>query len=333
MTDPLDALAAPIVPIAPAPAFAIELRRRLERELSRQAGAGQEEHVEQEKEESMPDALLHNQVSRNGTRHGDVSYVTLALPDAAAGRRFYSGVLGWSFGPGAVETQGNQAAEVVPQVGLWPGSAWREGIHAGAILSWRVDDLTTAVERVRRAGGTATDPEQLPYGLQSECTDGNGLRFWLHELPPPVGAAGRNGEHEGDVSYVVLRVADLDRGSTTLRRRARLVVLARHHRRARRGSLADDRDEQGITRGDPLLPRRRHRPFRRAGAGGRRPGGPGRFAALRTRIALRGRPGGRVLPPPVLTTSSAPWNPAGAEKNELSATTLEPPCARTYRVE
>ena len=211
MTDPLDALAAPIVPIAPAPTFAAELRSRLERELSRRAGADQAEHVEQEKKESMPDALLHNQVSRNGTRHGDVSYVTLALPDAAAGRRFYSGVLGWSFGTGAVETQGNQAADVVPQVGLWPGSAWREGIHAGAILSWRVDDLATAVERVRRAGGTATDPEPLPYGLQSECTDGNGLRFWLHELPPPVGAAGRNGEHEGDLSYVVLRVADLDR--------------------------------------------------------------------------------------------------------------------------
>ena len=159
----------------------------------------------------MADALLRNQVPRNGSRHGDVSYVTLALPDAAKGRRFYGRVLGWTFGTGAVETEGNQVADVVPQVGLWPGSAWGEGTHPGAILSWRVDDLATAVGRVRRAGGSATDLEQLPYGLQSDCTDGNGLRFSLHELPPPVGAAGRNGEREGDVSYVVLRVADLDR--------------------------------------------------------------------------------------------------------------------------
>jgi uncharacterized protein len=211
MSDPLDALAIPIVPIAPAPRFAAELRRRIERELARRAGGDDGEHPVTEQEESMADALLRNQVSRNGARHGDVSYVTLALPDAAKGRRFYRRVLGWTFGTGAVETEGNQVAEVVPQVGLWPGSARGGGIHPGAILSWRVDDLATAVDRVRRAGGSATDPEQLPYGLQSDCTDGNGLRFWLHELPPPMGAAGSNGEREGDVSYVVLRVGDLDR--------------------------------------------------------------------------------------------------------------------------
>ncbi len=206
MTDPLDVLAAPIVPVAPDPAFAVRLRRRLERELALQVRA---DHGEQE-EESMPDVLLRNQVSRNGTRHGDVSYVTLALTDAAAGRRFYGRVLGWGFGTGAVESEGNQVAEVVPQVGLWPGSAWREGVHAGAILSWRVDDIEVAVDRVRAAGASATDPEELPYGLQSECTDGNGLRFWLHELPLPGEAAPPNGEQEGDVSYVVIRVADLD---------------------------------------------------------------------------------------------------------------------------
>jgi uncharacterized protein len=205
VTDPLDALRSPVVPVAPDPTFAALLRRRLERQLAHREGTDAVE------EEFMSDALLRDRVSRNGTRHGDVSYVTLALPDAAAGRRFYGRVLGWTFGTGALESEGNQAAEVVPQVGLWPGSAWREGITTGAILSWRVDDIAAAVDTVRAAGGTASDPELLPYGLQSECTDGSGLSFWLHELPPAGAPAGRNGEREGDVSYVVLRVADLDR--------------------------------------------------------------------------------------------------------------------------
>ncbi len=204
MTDPLDSLRAPIVPTAPDPAFAARLRRRIERELAPREEAHEEE-------EPVTDAHLRSRTSRNGTRHGDVSYVTLALPDAAAGRRFYGRVLGWTFGTGLLESEGNQAADVVPQVGLWPGSAWRRGIRAGAILSWRVDDIATAVARVRAAGGSATDADLLPYGRQSECTDGNGLHFWLHELPPPGEPAGPNGAHEGDISYVVLRAADLDR--------------------------------------------------------------------------------------------------------------------------
>ncbi len=159
----------------------------------------------------MTDVLLREGVSRNGTRHGDVSYLTLALPDAAAARRFYGHVLGWTFGAGRLESEGNQVDEVVPQVGLWPRSAWREGVTSGVIPSWRVDDIATAVDAVRAAGGTASDPEQLPYGLQSECSDGQGLRFWLHQLPSPGEPAPANGEQHGDVSYVVLRVAELDR--------------------------------------------------------------------------------------------------------------------------
>ena len=211
MSDPLDALRTPIVPIAPDATFALALRHRLEREVALRSAAQQEEQEEQQEEATMRDAPLRNRVSRNGTRHGDVSYVTLALPDAYAGRRFYGHVLGWSFETGSLEGGANRPAEVIPEVGLWPGSAWQEGVGPGAILSWRVDDLATAVAQVRATGGSATDPEQLPYGLQSECTDGNGLAFWLHELAPPGEAAASNGEREGDVSYVVMRVADLDR--------------------------------------------------------------------------------------------------------------------------
>jgi uncharacterized protein len=128
------------------------------------------------------EGLLRERLSRNGSRPGDVSYITLALPDAGRGRRFYRAVLGWTFDAGQLEAEGNQVDQVIPQVGLWPASAWRDGVTPGAILSWRVDDIDGAVDTVRASGGSATDPERLPYGLQSECTDGQGLGFWLHEL-------------------------------------------------------------------------------------------------------------------------------------------------------
>jgi predicted enzyme related to lactoylglutathione lyase len=191
--------------MAPDPAFAARLRSRLERAITPQ----QSEPLTKESE--MPEILQRDRLARNGARHGDVSYITLALPDAAAGRRFYGTVLNWSFGAGRVDPEPTQVDHVIPQVGLWAGPAWRSGVTPGALLSWRVDDLAAAVEVVRAEGGTASDPEQLPYGLQSDCTDGNGLHFWLHQLPSPGEPAGPNGESHGDISYVVLQVADLSR--------------------------------------------------------------------------------------------------------------------------
>ena len=46
---------------------------------------------------------------------------------------------------------------------------------------WTVPDVPRAVEAVRRNGGTATDPEQQPYGVSSECVDDQGMRFYLGE--------------------------------------------------------------------------------------------------------------------------------------------------------
>jgi predicted enzyme related to lactoylglutathione lyase len=205
VADPLDALRSPLVPMAPDAAFVARLRSRLERAVRYQP-------YEQPTEESeMSEILLRDRLARNGTRHGDVSYVTLAVPDAAAGRSFYGTVLNWTFGAGRVDPQPTQVDRVIPQVGLWAGASWRPGVTSGALLSWRVDDLAAAVEALRTEGGTASEPEQLPYGLQSDCTDGNGLHFWLHQLPSPGEPAGPNGEGPGDISYVVLRVADLSR--------------------------------------------------------------------------------------------------------------------------
>ena len=205
MSDPLDALRIPVVPMAPDPAFAARLRRRIELALT-------DRSEEPPEEENMTAALARDRLARNGTRHGDVSYITLALPDGPAGRGFYGTVLGWAFEAGPDGAEGNHVGSVIPQIGLWPGVAWRPGVRAGAILGWRVDDISAAAAAVQAQGGTASAPVQQPYGLESECTDGAGLRFWLHQLPGSGEPVGANGGQQGDVSYVVLRVADLSRG-------------------------------------------------------------------------------------------------------------------------
>ncbi|MDP9453466.1 MAG: glyoxalase, partial [Actinomycetota bacterium] len=42
--------------------------------------------------------------------------------------------------------------------------------------------VATAVEAVRAAGGTATDPERMPYGITADCTDDQGGAFHLGQL-------------------------------------------------------------------------------------------------------------------------------------------------------
>ena len=46
-------------------------------------------------------------------------------------------------------------------------------------LSYRVDDIAAAVERVRAAGGRAGEPERKPYGLLADCEDNQGATFRL----------------------------------------------------------------------------------------------------------------------------------------------------------
>lgn len=110
------------------------------------------------------------------SRHGDIAYFTFEVVDSAAARAFYGSVLGWEFRPGRI-ADGWQVPDVVPMTGLAGGNA-----RATGIPMWLVDDIESAVDRVRAAGGTATDPEQQPYGITATCTDDQGTRFNLGQL-------------------------------------------------------------------------------------------------------------------------------------------------------
>ncbi|HYT09692.1 MAG TPA: VOC family protein [Mycobacteriales bacterium] len=109
----------------------------------------------------------------NGARPGDLSYVTLEVVDSARARAFLGAVLGWTFTGGQIE-DGWGVERIVPMTGLSGGHA-----EATGVPMWRVDDVAAAVERVRAAGGTATDPQRKPYGTTVDCTDDQGTRFYL----------------------------------------------------------------------------------------------------------------------------------------------------------
>ncbi len=67
----------------------------------------------------------------------------------------------------------------VPKTGMSGGHERRVNVPV-----YRVDDAAAAVQRVREAGGTATDPVRQPYGLMADCTDDQGTVFYLGEFGP-----------------------------------------------------------------------------------------------------------------------------------------------------
>ncbi|MGI5415264.1 VOC family protein [Actinomadura luteofluorescens] len=109
--------------------------------------------------------------------HGEISYLTIGVPDIARARSFYGEVLNWEFAPG--HTPGGWSVrlggtEVRPMTGMYGGAD-----RPAVIPMYTVDDIEPAVARVREAGGTATAPARQPYGITSECTDDQGSRFYL----------------------------------------------------------------------------------------------------------------------------------------------------------
>jgi uncharacterized glyoxalase superfamily protein PhnB len=106
-------------------------------------------------------------------RQGDVANVTMVARDAHRAEEFYRAVLQVPFSsghPGAWRTE-----ETSPPLGIRSA----EGAEPEVQLSYRVDDIAAAVERVRAAGGHARQPERRPHGLLAECVDDQGATFRL----------------------------------------------------------------------------------------------------------------------------------------------------------
>jgi predicted enzyme related to lactoylglutathione lyase len=117
--------------------------------------------------------LLRRPPHATRLRQGDVANVTMTAPDARRAKDFYEAVLRVPFSP----SHGGawRADQVTPALGIWPS----QGAEPEVQLSYRVDDIATAVERVRAAGGHADEPVRRPFGFLAECTDNQGTTFRL----------------------------------------------------------------------------------------------------------------------------------------------------------
>ena len=117
--------------------------------------------------------LLRRPPQATRLRQGDVANVTMLAPDAHRTKEFYRAVLQVPFSsghPGAWRTD-----QTSPPLGIMSS----RGAQPEVQLSYRVDDIAAAVERVRAAGGRADEPELKPYGLLAECVDDQGATFRL----------------------------------------------------------------------------------------------------------------------------------------------------------
>jgi hypothetical protein len=76
--------------------------------------------------------------------------------------------------------------ETTPPLSILPS----QGAGSEVQLSYRVDDIAAAVERVRAAGGSADDPVRRLFGLLADCTDDQGATFRLWQPADRPGASG-----------------------------------------------------------------------------------------------------------------------------------------------
>ena len=117
--------------------------------------------------------LLRPPPNATRLRQGDVANVTIMARDAHRSMEFYETVLQVPFAsghPGAWRTD-----QTAPPLAILPSQDAEPGVH----LSYRVDDIAAAVERVRAAGGHAAAPVRRPFGLLAECADDQGTAFRL----------------------------------------------------------------------------------------------------------------------------------------------------------
>ena len=117
--------------------------------------------------------LLRPPARATRLRQGDVANVTMVAPDGQRAKEFYEAVLQVPFSPGHPGAW--RTGETSPPLGILTSP----GAEPAVQLSFRVDDIAAAVERVRAAGGRADEPERRPYGRHAECVDDQGVTFRL----------------------------------------------------------------------------------------------------------------------------------------------------------
>jgi uncharacterized glyoxalase superfamily protein PhnB len=117
--------------------------------------------------------LLRPPARATRLRQGDVANVTMTARDTNQAKEFYEAVLQVPFSeghPGAWRTEAT-----TPPLAILPSRDAEPAVG----LSYRVDAIAAAVERVRAAGGRAGEPVRRPFGLLADCADDQGMTFHL----------------------------------------------------------------------------------------------------------------------------------------------------------
>jgi uncharacterized protein len=116
---------------------------------------------------------------------GDLVYFTIGVPDSERGRSFFSQVFGWEFSPGNIEN-GFHIAGTNPPGGM---HSMLSGSSAPGFRPYfHVQDIASAVDRVRALGGTAGEIKgSSEAGMYSDCADDQGTQFSLYQ--PPAASA------------------------------------------------------------------------------------------------------------------------------------------------
>src|SRR5580700_5689620 len=117
--------------------------------------------------------LLRRPARATRLRQGDVANVTIASRDTQRAKDFYEAVLQVPFS--SAHSVAWRTEETSPPLSILPSPGGEHEVQ----LSYRVDDIAAAVERVRSAGGRADEPARRAFGLLADCADDQGATFRL----------------------------------------------------------------------------------------------------------------------------------------------------------
>jgi predicted enzyme related to lactoylglutathione lyase len=115
---------------------------------------------------------------------GELAFFEIGVEDPERGRAFYEGLFGWTFEPGP---SGEGFAITAPNL---PGGMHGGDKGANPYVFFKVDDIETALERVRELGGEVEemgiegDEDAIArFGRFKLCRDDQGSSFGLHQPP------------------------------------------------------------------------------------------------------------------------------------------------------
>jgi predicted enzyme related to lactoylglutathione lyase len=108
-----------------------------------------------------------------------IGYFTIPTRDLARAKTFYGSLFGWTYEEAFSGESYAHIAQTAPGGGLNSGDS---STHPQ--VWFRLDDINSAVTRVRELGGTAEDPSQSASGWSAACKDDQGTEFNLWQPAP-----------------------------------------------------------------------------------------------------------------------------------------------------